>query len=43
MLTQFNGGQLTHKPVTSADNQVTFVATAHFITTPAERVILGEV
>jgi hypothetical protein len=35
MLTWFDGGQLTHKPVTSANNQVTFVTTAHIIMTPA--------
>jgi hypothetical protein len=35
MLMQFDRGQLTHKPVTSADNQVTFVVTAHFVMTPA--------
>jgi hypothetical protein len=35
MLMQFGGGQLTRKPVTGADNQVTLVVTAHFITTPA--------
>jgi hypothetical protein len=32
---QFDGGQLTHRPVTGVDNQVTFVATAHFVMTPA--------
>jgi hypothetical protein len=35
MLMQFGGGQLTRKPVTGADNQVTFIVTAHFVTTPA--------
>jgi hypothetical protein len=35
MLMRFDGGQLTRKPVTGADNQVTFVVTAHFVTTPA--------
>jgi hypothetical protein len=33
-LTQFDRGKLTRKPVTGADNQVTFVATAYFVTTP---------
>jgi hypothetical protein len=35
MLMWFDRGQLTRKPVTGADNQVTFVTTAHFVTTPA--------
>jgi hypothetical protein len=32
---RFDGGQLTRKPVTGVDNQVTFVVTAHFVMTPA--------